>query len=54
MRSAEYLTRPNSASLIERVRVTREPLVITGPEEGAALGAESVVVHGLRSVMVAP
>jgi eukaryotic-like serine/threonine-protein kinase len=43
-----------SASLVERVRVTREPLVITGTEEGAALGAESVVLHGLRSIMVAP
>ena len=43
-----------SASLVERVRVTREPLVITGTEQGAALGAESVVLHGLRSIMVAP
>jgi diguanylate cyclase (GGDEF)-like protein len=43
-----------SASLVERVRVTREPLVITGTEEGAALGAQSVVLHGLRSIMIAP
>ena len=43
-----------STSLVERVRVTREPLVITGTDEGAALGAESVVLHGLRSIMVAP
>ena len=43
-----------STSLVERVRVTREPLVITGTEEGAALGAASVVLHGLRSIMVAP
>jgi diguanylate cyclase (GGDEF)-like protein len=43
-----------SASLVERVRVTREPLVITGTEEGAALGAQSVVLHDLRSIMIAP
>jgi eukaryotic-like serine/threonine-protein kinase len=41
-----------SASLVERVRVTREPLVVTGTEEGAALGAQSAVLHGLRSIMV--
>ena len=31
-----------SASLVERVRATGEPLVVTGTEEGAALGAQSV------------
>jgi eukaryotic-like serine/threonine-protein kinase len=41
-----------SASLVERVRTSREPLVVTGTEEGAALGAQSVVLHGLRSIMV--
>jgi diguanylate cyclase (GGDEF)-like protein len=43
-----------SASLVERVRQTSQPLVVTGSEEGAALGAQSVVLHGLRSIMVAP
>jgi diguanylate cyclase (GGDEF)-like protein len=43
-----------SVSLVERVRTTREPIVVTGTEEGAALGAESAVLHGLRSIMVAP
>lgn len=43
-----------SASLVERVRGTGEPVVVTGTEEGAALGAQSVVLHGLRSIMVAP
>ncbi|HST86560.1 MAG TPA: diguanylate cyclase [Kineosporiaceae bacterium] len=43
-----------STSLVERVRQSRAPLVVTGTEEGAALGAESVVLHGLRSIMVAP
>ncbi|OLB80982.1 MAG: hypothetical protein AUI14_04795 [Actinobacteria bacterium 13_2_20CM_2_71_6] len=42
------------STLVERVHQTREPLVITGSEQGAALGSESVVVHGLRSIMVAP
>jgi eukaryotic-like serine/threonine-protein kinase len=43
-----------STSLVERVRATGEPLVVTGTEEGAALGAQSVVLHGLRSILVAP
>ncbi len=43
-----------STSLVERVRQSRTPLVVTGTEEGAALGAQSVVLHGLRSIMVAP
>jgi eukaryotic-like serine/threonine-protein kinase len=43
-----------SASLVRRVRETRAPLVVTGTDEGAALGAQSVVLHGLRSIMVAP
>ncbi|GAA0259673.1 diguanylate cyclase [Cryptosporangium japonicum] len=43
-----------SATLVERVWQTRTALVVTGTEEGAALGAESVVLHGLRSIMVAP
>ena len=43
-----------SASTVERVRRTGEPLVLTSTEEGEALGAHSVVLHGLRSIMVAP
>jgi diguanylate cyclase (GGDEF)-like protein len=43
-----------SASLVERVHQTGQPIVVTGSEEGAALGAQSVVLHGLRSIMVAP
>jgi diguanylate cyclase (GGDEF)-like protein len=43
-----------SASLVERVRRSGEPLVVTGTEEGAALGAQSVVLNNLRSIMVAP
>jgi diguanylate cyclase (GGDEF)-like protein len=43
-----------STTLVERVRATGRPLVVTGTEEGAALGAASVVLHGLRSILVAP
>jgi diguanylate cyclase (GGDEF)-like protein len=43
-----------STTLVEQVRHDREALVVTGTDEGAALGAASVVLHGLRSIMVAP
>jgi eukaryotic-like serine/threonine-protein kinase len=43
-----------STSTVERVRSSREALVLTGSEDGAALGSMSVVLHGLRSVLVAP
>ncbi|SHM54155.1 diguanylate cyclase (GGDEF) domain-containing protein [Cryptosporangium aurantiacum] len=43
-----------SATLVERVWQSRTAMVVTGTEEGAALGAESVVLHGLRSIMAAP
>ncbi|WP_030443038.1 diguanylate cyclase [Actinoplanes subtropicus] len=42
------------SSLVERVRRDREPLVVTGTDEGAALGSQSAVAHGLRSIMVSP
>lgn len=42
------------STLLNRVRRSGEPLVVTGTEEGAALGSRSVVAHGLRSIMVAP
>jgi diguanylate cyclase (GGDEF)-like protein len=43
-----------SATVVDRVRHSREPLVVTGTEEGEALGAQSVVRYGLRSILVAP
>ena len=43
-----------SASLVQRVWASGEVLVVTGTEQGAALGAQSVVLYGLRSIMVAP
>lgn len=43
-----------ATTLVDRVRMTRTELVITGPEDGAAMGSASVLEHGLRSVVVAP
>ncbi|MFF5289032.1 diguanylate cyclase [Paractinoplanes globisporus] len=43
-----------STTLVDRVRHSGEPVVVTGSEEGVALGSHSVQVHGLRSIMVAP
>ena len=42
------------ATLVRRVAESGEALVLTGTEQGAALGSRSVVVHGLRSILVAP
>lgn len=43
-----------SHTIVRRVIATREPLVHTGTDDGAALGSESILMHGLRSVMAAP
>ncbi|MET0418598.1 MAG: diguanylate cyclase, partial [Actinoplanes sp.] len=43
-----------SASLVDRVRADRQALVVTGSEEGEALGSQSMLVYGLRSILVAP
>jgi len=43
-----------STTLVDRVAETRQPIVVTGSEEGAALGSRSALVYGLRSIMVAP
>ncbi|HEY0530518.1 MAG TPA: diguanylate cyclase [Actinoplanes sp.] len=42
------------ATLVSRVAESGEALVLTGTEQGAALGSRSAVVHGLRSILVAP
>ena len=42
------------ASLVSRVAETGEAVVVTGTDEGAALGSASAVAHGLRSILVAP
>jgi diguanylate cyclase (GGDEF)-like protein len=43
-----------SSTIVDRVVTTREAIVLTGTEQGAALGSESAVTHGLRSILVAP
>lgn len=42
------------STLVRRVFDTGQAVVVTGSEEGEALGSRSTVVHGLRSIMVAP
>ncbi|AEV82964.1 serine/threonine protein kinase [Actinoplanes sp. SE50] len=42
------------ATLVRRVAETGEAVVVTGTEQGAALGSRSAVAHGLRSILVAP
>ncbi|WP_030435667.1 diguanylate cyclase [Actinoplanes subtropicus] len=42
------------STLVERVRASWETLVVTGSDEGLALGSHSVLAHGLRSIMVTP
>jgi diguanylate cyclase (GGDEF)-like protein len=42
------------STIVERVRHSGEPVVVTGTDEGAALGSRSIVAHGLRSIMAAP
>jgi diguanylate cyclase (GGDEF)-like protein len=43
-----------STTIVDKVVANREAMVLTGTEEGAALGSESAVTHGLRSILVAP
>ena len=48
------MTSGYGATLVRRVVETAEALVLTGTEQGIALGSQSVALHGLRSIMVAP
>ncbi|HUG85297.1 MAG TPA: diguanylate cyclase [Euzebya sp.] len=43
-----------STTLVERAWTEQQAFVVTGTQEGAALGSESAVFHGLRSIMVTP
>ena len=43
-----------SSTLVDRVTDSREAVVVTGSDEGAALGSQSALVYGLRSIIVAP
>ncbi|GAA2878082.1 hypothetical protein GCM10010443_45870 [Actinoplanes cyaneus] len=42
------------ATLVRKVAESGEAVVVTGTEQGAALGSRSAVVHGLRSILAAP
>ncbi|MBA3531897.1 MAG: AAA family ATPase, partial [Ardenticatenales bacterium] len=43
-----------SRTVVEQVRSSRQPLVVSGTDDGAVLGAISVVTHDLRSILAAP
>jgi diguanylate cyclase (GGDEF)-like protein len=43
-----------ATTLVEQVRATGQPLVVTGDEKGHVSTSESAVAHGLLSIMVAP
>ncbi|MEN0065494.1 MAG: ATP-binding protein [Myxococcota bacterium] len=45
---------PVSQTVLRRVVATREPLILTSSDEGEVLGARSVVLQGLRSIIAAP
>jgi eukaryotic-like serine/threonine-protein kinase len=47
-------SRGYSRRVVELVLSTRKPLVVTGTEEGAALGSQSIVAQNLRSIIAAP
>jgi class 3 adenylate cyclase/tRNA A-37 threonylcarbamoyl transferase component Bud32/tetratricopeptide (TPR) repeat protein len=44
----------HSATVVTRVRASKSAVVVSGLEEGHRLGAESVVVHGIRSIIAVP
>jgi diguanylate cyclase (GGDEF)-like protein len=43
-----------SRTVVEEVRARRRALVVSGTEQGLALGSESVVLHDLRSIIATP
>ncbi|MBM4319932.1 MAG: GAF domain-containing protein, partial [Deltaproteobacteria bacterium] len=43
-----------SRTVVQRVAASRKPLVLTGTDEGEALGSQSILAHGLRSIIAAP
>jgi serine phosphatase RsbU (regulator of sigma subunit)/tRNA A-37 threonylcarbamoyl transferase component Bud32/tetratricopeptide (TPR) repeat protein len=43
-----------SSTVVNKVWTSGEPMVVSGTDEGEALGSESAVVHNLRSIMAAP
>jgi len=45
---------PYSRTVVERVRASREPVIVSGSADGVVLGSQSAVTHGLRSIAAAP
>lgn len=43
-----------SHTVVRRVIDTKSPIVLTGTEEGEALTSDSILTHGLRSILAAP
>ncbi len=43
-----------SRSVVRRVMETRAPVVVTGDGKGEEIGSQSILTHGLRSIMAAP
>jgi serine phosphatase RsbU (regulator of sigma subunit) len=43
-----------SNTVVEKVRATRAPVVVTGTAQGALIGSESALVYNLRSIFAAP
>jgi serine phosphatase RsbU (regulator of sigma subunit)/tetratricopeptide (TPR) repeat protein len=43
-----------SQTVVRKVVATRAPLVLTGTDDGEALGSASILAYGLRSIMAAP
>ena len=43
-----------STTVVNLIREKKEPLVVTGTDEGLLLGSESAVAYGLRSIIAVP
>jgi serine phosphatase RsbU (regulator of sigma subunit) len=43
-----------SHTVVDKVHLEREPVILTGTDQGAVLGSESVVAHDLRSIIAGP
>ncbi|HSH05717.1 MAG TPA: AAA family ATPase [Anaerolineae bacterium] len=43
-----------SRTVVEQVRLTQQPIVISNSEEGAVIGSESIVSKDIRSVLATP
>ena len=43
-----------SRTVVEQVQHTRQPIILSSTEEGAIIGAESIVAQDIRSIIAAP